>query len=83
VKAHVAVCIIAYFLLNDIEQRIKVKGLKLSPDNALKELKTCQISRIEVKASDKAELKVTEPSATQLELLKTFDCEEIIGKKFV
>lgn len=83
VKAHVTVCIMAYLLLNDMEQCLKARGLKLSPANALKELKACQVSRIEVKGSDKAELKVTEPNPTQLELLKALDCEEVIGKKFV
>jgi transposase len=83
VKAHVAVCMMAYFLLNDIEQRLKAKGLKVSSPMALRELKKCQLSRIEVKGNQKVELKVTEPNDIQLELLEAMDCQEVVGKKFI
>jgi len=83
VKAHVTTCILAYFLINDMNQRLKVHEMDLSAAAALKELKTCQVSRIEIKGSNKAELKVTEPTQTQIELLKALNCEKVIDKKFV
>lgn len=83
VKAHVTICILAYFLINDMEQRLKAKGVNVSTACAIKELKTCQVSRIEIKGRDMAELKVTEPTEAQVQLLQALDCESVIDKKFI
>lgn len=83
VKAHVTICILAYFLINDMEQRLRAKGVSISTACAIKELKSCQVSRIEIKGRNMAELKVTEPTDAQVQLLQAFKCESIIDKKYI
>lgn len=83
IKAHVTACILAYFLVNDMDQRIKAQGISLSTTAVFKELKTCQISRVEIKGTDKTELKVTKPTKSQLDLLQALNCGKILDKKYV
>jgi len=59
VKAHVTVCILAYFLINDMEVRLKARNVGVSPQSAFKEFKKCQVSRIEIKGSNKSKLQIT------------------------
>jgi hypothetical protein len=49
----------------------------------LKEFKKCQVSKIEIKGSNRSELKVTEPTQNQKSLLEALDCENIIEKKYI
>jgi transposase len=83
VRAHVTACILSYFLLNDIEQRLKAKNIDLSTASVLKEFKKCQVSKIEIKGNNRSELKVTEPTQNQRSLLEALDCENVIEKKYI
>ena len=83
VQAHVTICILAYFLINDIEQRLKSNEANISTACAIKELKKCQVSRIEIKGREMVDLKVTEPTDAQVQLLQALECENIVTKKFI
>lgn len=50
VRVHVSICMLAYFLSNDMERRLWDKGLSESPPPAvLARLQKCQINRLEFK----------------------------------
>jgi len=59
------------------------KRRNVSTACAIKELKKCQVSRIEVKGREKVDLKVTEPTDAQVQLLKALECENTVTKKFI
>jgi len=80
---HVTVCILAYFLINDMEVRLKARNVGVSPQSAFKEFKKCQVSRIEIKGSNKSKLQITEPTLQQIQLLQALDCETVINSKYV
>jgi transposase len=83
VKAHVTICMLAYFLYNDLEQRLKKPLPDLSPEDALKLLKECHINRILFKATNQSKLSITEPSNQQKEVLQAVKCESVIDPKQV
>lgn len=48
---HVSICILAYFLYNDIERRFREKGLRSYPHRCMDRLQKCRVSRLEFKIS--------------------------------
>ena len=83
VKAHVTICMLAYFLYNDIERRLRENGVAMSPVEMLEILAKCQINKLEFKGNHQPKLSITEPSSRQKELLKVIGCESVIDKKSV
>jgi len=79
VKAHVSICVLAYFLYNDLEQRLKESGL--SPEKALKTLAKCQVNWLQFDGTNRSKLKITKPSDKQLAILKTLGCEAVVDQK--
>jgi len=79
VKAHVSICVLAYFFYNDMEQRLKGSGL--SPEKALNLLAKCQVNRIAFNSINQIKLDITEPSEKQLDILKMLDCEAVVDRK--
>jgi len=79
VKAHVSICVLAYFLYNDMEQRLKEASL--SPEKALKILAKCQVNRLLFKSINQSKLTITEPSEKQLAILKMLGCETVVDRK--
>lgn len=82
VQAHVTICMLAYFLYNDMEQLLRIAGEHCSPNEVLENLRTCQVHQIEVLEANRKMLKVQEPSETHVRWLRALDCEEIIADKF-
>lgn len=82
VKAHVMVCMLAYFLHNDIELLLKAKDVGLSPLSVLEKLCDCQVDQITVKGNRKSRLQITEPSDEQVRLLQDLSCEYLIDTKY-
>jgi len=83
VKAHVTVCILAYFLYNDIERRLREIGIPMSSKDALAKLKKCQVNQISFKKMNQTKLSITEPSEDQKKLLCALGCEKTIEQKHV
>lgn len=81
VKAHVTICMLAYFLYNDLERRLKNKGVAMSPVGMLELLAKCQINKVEFKGNYQPKLSITEPSSKQKELLQAIGCESTIDPK--
>ena len=83
VKAHVTICMLAYFFYNDIERRLKEKGVAISPMTMLNLLTKCQVNKLKFKNNNQVKLSITEPSDRQKELLQAIGCESVINPKLV
>jgi transposase len=51
VRAHVTICMLAYFFYNDIELRLKEMGVDLSPLEVLEIMAKCQINKLEFQSN--------------------------------
>lgn len=69
VKAHITVCVLAYFLYNDMEQRLKADNINISAGEILRLFDECKINRLLFKQTNQYHLSITEPSAQQKEVL--------------
>jgi transposase len=83
VRAHVSICILAYFLYNEMERRFRGKGLAESPPEVLARLQKCQVNRLEFKTLHRSKLSITEPSEQQKEYLQVLGCENILASQEV
>jgi len=83
VRAHVSICILAYFLYNDIERRFREKGLAESPPEVLARLQKCQVNRLEFKNQRRSKLSITEPTEQQKEYLQVLGCKGILDPRQV
>ena len=82
VKAHVAICILAYFLYNDMEQLLRTAGEECSPREVLESFRYGQVHRIDISKDRRKMLKVQEASETQKRFLQALDCEAIVEDGF-
>jgi len=82
VIAHVTICILAYFLFNDIEQRLKKSGLKMSPESLFRLLAKCKVNRLSF-GTTKFQLSLTQVSDSQREALQAINCESVVDPKKV
>jgi transposase len=82
VKAHVTACVLAYFLYNDIEQRLRKSGSQMSSEDALRILKECLINQIAL-GSNQIRLGITQVSPLQQEIIAALGAEEVIEPKLV
>lgn len=83
VKAHVTICMLAYFLYNDMERRLKDNGFNMSPTEMLETLATCQVNKLDFKGNHQSKLSITEPSSRQKEILQAIRCEAVVDPKLV
>ncbi|MDI6814366.1 MAG: IS1634 family transposase, partial [Desulfitobacteriaceae bacterium] len=83
VRAHVSICILAYFLYNEMERRFREKGLAESPPEVLARLQKCQVNRLEFKTQHRSKLSITEPSEQQKKYLQVLGCENILAPQEV
>jgi transposase len=84
VRAHVAVCMLAYFLRNDIEFQLKEHGISSSTETALDLLAECKANRwVFDKSEAKTHLNITSVSDQQEQILKALGCESIVAVKHV
>lgn len=82
VRAHVTICILAYFFYNHMEIRLKQHLPKLSCEDALRILKECQINRISL-GPGKTKLGITQVSLPQKEILDALDAGGVAEPKLV
>ena len=82
VKAHVAICMLAYFLYNDMEQLLRTAGEECSPSEVLESFRYGQVHRIDISKDRRKMLKVQEASETQRRFLQALDCEAIVEEGF-
>lgn len=82
VKAHVTVCMLADFLMNDIEQQLKTAENTSSPQDILEELRSCQVYQVEITIPKRKMLKIQELSDRQKQLLEALNCTNIMQDKF-
>lgn len=82
VKAHVTVCMLANFLMNDMEQRLREGGSTLSPVDLLTDLESCRIHRMEIATTKRKWLNIQEISEQQQNSLQALQCEELFQEKF-
>ena len=82
VKAHVAICMLAYFLYNDMEQLLRTAGEECSPSEVLENFRDGQVHRIDISAGRRKMLKVQETSDEQQRFLQALDCETIVEDGF-
>lgn len=67
--------LVAYFLYNDMERRLKENHSNLSPEDALEVLGRCQLNSIGVKGTNQRVLKITEFDNEQRQLMQGLECE--------
>ncbi|BCJ87704.1 IS1634 family transposase [Effusibacillus dendaii] len=82
VKAHVTVCMLANFLMNDMEVQLKAANHNCSPTDVLDDLQSCQLHRLEITTSKRKMLKVQEVSEQQKQWLQALHCEKVVQEKF-
>jgi transposase len=82
VCAHVSICMLAYFLYNDMEKRLRESGIQLSTEEALKILAKCQLNRLTYE-KHKSHWSITKVTSEQEEILKALGCESIVRKEQV
>lgn len=82
VRAHVSICMLANFLMNDMEQLLQAAGRTLSPQSVLEGMKACQVHRLEVKSINRKMLKVQEESDQQRDWLKALNAEVLVQDHF-
>jgi transposase len=82
VIAHVTVCILACFLFNDIEQRLKKSGSNMSPESLFRLLAECKVNQLSY-GDSKSHVSVTQVSDLQREALKAIRCESVVDPKMV
>ncbi len=83
VRAHVTVCILAYFLYNDMELRLRQHLPEMSCEDALEILKECLINRISFEGTGKTKLGITRVSPAQKEILDALDAGGVSEPKLV
>lgn len=83
VKAHVGICVLAYFLYNDIEQCLRQSQITTSVEKALDSLKSCLVNILTFKATGQTSLTITELSQPQIQILHALDCGVVVDKKQV
>lgn len=82
VRAHVTVCMLANFLMNDMEVLLKAANHTCSPTDVLDDLQSCQVHRIEIATSKRKMLKIQEVSDQQKQWLQALHCEGVVQEKF-
>lgn len=82
VRAHVSICMLANFLLNDMEQLLQAAGHSLSPQSVLEGMEACQAHQLEVKPLSRKILKVQEETAQQREWLQALNAEILVQGPF-
>lgn len=82
VKAHVTICMLANFLMNDMEQRLQEANQRISPNEMLNHLQSCQVHQIEIATSKRKVLKVQEVSEQQRQWLQQLKVENVIQEPF-
>ena len=83
VKAHVSICILAYLLINSIEMMLKKTEITLSSEALLRQVSSCQLSRVGLKSSSQRSLTITEMTEQQQQWVKLFHCEKMIKPKVI
>lgn len=81
VKAHVTICVLAYLLLNTIDE--KLKGELWQAPQALTILGKCFLNRIGPKGSERYIKSHTEITPEQLHLLNLLNCSYLVSPKFL
>lgn len=82
VKAHVSICMLANFLMNDMEQQLQAAQFKDSPQSVLEGMKACQVHQLEVKPLNRKMLKVQEISEQQQKWLQALGTETLMQDPF-
>lgn len=82
VKAHVTVCMLANFIMNDMEQSLGEQIHKSSPRDVLKGLESCRLHQLEIETTGRKMLKLQKVSDQQDQWIQALHCEEIIQDKF-
>jgi len=83
IKAHVTICMLAYFLYNDIENRLANSSVSLSVDKVLNLLAKCNVNKMEFLKTNRSQLSITELSEIQKSIVRALGCENIIDSKRV
>lgn len=81
VKAHVSLCIVAYLLMNTMEMTLRSAGDFTSPQEVLRQLRSCQLNQIGMKGSSQTTITMTEMSAQQKHWMELFACEPYLKPK--
>lgn len=83
VCAHVTICILAYLLMNTLEERLDGKGINMSLDGILEELGRCKINIISSKDNVLKRATITKMSDSQSTILRHLGYKNVTGLKEV
>ncbi|MDH7524660.1 MAG: hypothetical protein QHH10_05020, partial [Peptococcaceae bacterium] len=83
VKAHVAICVLGYLLLNTLDEKLDDSSDTRSAVQVLEQMGKCLLNRIGLKGDDKYSESLTEVTENQRETLETLGCGYLVSKKFL
>jgi len=83
VKAHVAICVLGYLLLNTLDEKLNHSGDPRSATQVLEQMGKCLLNRIGLKGDDKYSEGITEVTENQRETLEALGCSYLVSKKFL
>jgi len=81
VKAHVSVCILSYLLMNTMDMMLKGSGDKTSPEEVLKQVRSCQLSQIGDEHSSNTSIAMTKITEQQKQWTRIIPCEQFLKAK--
>lgn len=83
VKAHVAICVLGYLLLNTLDEKLDESSDTRSAVQVLEQMGKCLLNRIGLKGDDKYSESLTEVTENQRKTLETLGCGYLVSKKFL
>jgi len=83
VKAHVAICVLGYLLLNTLDEKLNELSDKRSAAQVLEQMGKCLLNRIGFKGNAKYAESITLVTENQRETLMALGCSYLLEKKFL
>lgn len=81
VKAHVSVCILAYLLRNTMEMMLQQAGYMDSPEEVLKQLRTCQLNLVGFEGKLSNSITMTTMTDQQKRWIDILQCDKYLQPK--
>ena len=83
VIAHVTVCVLAYLIMNDLQIKLKKKGLAISAEKFLKKMSTCHCNEIQIKNYSDTIKTITSLNDEQKSMLKQLELSYLAEQEYV
>lgn len=82
VRAHVSACVLAYLIINDLDNRLMKTKLKITSGKYLEKLSGCMINLIDIQEGHDKSISLTKTTQEQEELLDCMGLYYLTGTKY-